>query len=60
MIEYKVEAIKNTGDRCITSDIVQRIVTHYGVNNYNLVSTSVLTDNHGTEILYLFFARKEQ
>ena len=57
MIEHRVEAVKNTGGNILKSETLMRVLTYWGNNGFRLVSTSVVTDEHGTEILLMFFAK---
>ena len=57
MIEHRVEAVMNTDGNILKSETLMRVLTYWGNNGFRLVSTSVVTDEQGTEILLMFFAK---
>ena len=57
MIEHRVEAVKNTDGNILKSETLIRVLTYWGNNGFRLVSTSVVTDEQGTEILLMFFTK---
>lgn len=57
MIEHRVEAVKNTYGNILKSETLMNVLTYWGNNGFRLVSTSVVTDEQGTEILLMFFEK---
>jgi len=57
MIEHRVEAVKNTYGNILKSETLMNVLTYWGENGFRLVSTSVVTDEQGTEILLMFFTK---
>lgn len=57
MIEHRVEAVKNTYGNILKSETLIRVLTYWEGNGFRLVSTSVVTDEQGTEVLLMFFTK---
>lgn len=58
MIEHRVEAVKNTYGNILKSETLMNVLTYWGGGNgFRLVSTSVVIDEQGTEILLMFFTK---
>ena len=57
MIEHRVEAVKNTYGNILKSETLIRVLTYWEENGFRLVSTSVVTDEQGTEVLLMFFTK---